>query len=150
MKLGRRVIRHINFTLPRRIDGRWIKLPVLGGLKAGISGQRFLLDILKHFLPKLDGAVVDVGVVKGIAQQEIVREGLEKKARSTIHDFGEILVLDGRYGPYIKSGKRNYKIPKGIEPESLDEVACQKIIAEAPPSRSNRGSKNKSAKKKTA
>jgi len=62
MKLGRRVIRHINFTLRRRIDGRWIKLPVLGGLKAGISGQRFLLDILKHFLPKLDGAIVDVGV----------------------------------------------------------------------------------------
>ena len=47
-------------------------------------------------------------------------------------------------------GKKNYKIPKGIEPESLDEVACQKIIAEAPPSRSNRGGKNKSAKKKTA
>ena len=33
-----------------------------GGLKPGISGERFLLDILKHFLPKLDGAVVDVGV----------------------------------------------------------------------------------------
>ena len=81
---------------------------------------------------------------------EIVREGLEKKARSTIHDFGDILVLEGRYGPYIKFGKKNYKIPKGIEPESLDEVACQKIIAEAPPSRSNRGGKNKSAKKKTA
>ena len=81
---------------------------------------------------------------------EIVREGLEKKARSTIHDFGDILVLEGRYGPYIKFGKKNYKIPKGIEPESLDEVACQKIIAEAPPSRANRGGKNKSAKKKTA
>ena len=34
----------------------------MGGLKVGISGERFLLDILKHFLPKLDGAVVDVGV----------------------------------------------------------------------------------------
>ena len=38
---------------------------------------------------------------------EIVREGLEKKARSTIHDFGDILVLEGRYGPYIKFGKKN-------------------------------------------
>ena len=80
---------------------------------------------------------------------EIIREGLEKKAKSTIHDFGDILVLDGRYGPYIKSGKKNYKIPKGIEPESLDEAACLKIIAEAPPPKAGRGGKNKSAKKKT-
>jgi DNA topoisomerase-1 len=80
---------------------------------------------------------------------EIVREGLEKKAKSTIHDFGEILVLDGRYGPYIKSGKKNYKIPKGIEPASLDEAACHKIIAEAPPPKA-RGGKNKATKKKTA
>ena len=43
MKLGRRVIRHINFTLPRRIDGRWIKLPVLGGLIAGdLAAYRYL------------------------------------------------------------------------------------------------------------
>ena len=81
---------------------------------------------------------------------EIVREGLEKKAKSTIHDFGEILVLDGRYGPYIKSGKKNYKIPKGIEPESLDETACHKIIAEAPPPKAGRGGKHKATKKKTA
>ncbi len=81
---------------------------------------------------------------------EIVREGLEKKAKSTIHDFGEILVLDGRYGPYIKSGKKNYKIPKGIAPESLDEAACHKIIAEAPPPKAGRGGKNKATKKKTA
>ena len=80
---------------------------------------------------------------------EIIREGLEKKAKSTIHDFGEILVLDGRYGPYIKSGKKNYKIPKGIEPESLDEAACLKIITEAPPPKAGRGGKNKSSKKKT-
>ena len=81
---------------------------------------------------------------------EIIREGLEKKAKSTIHDFGEILVLDGRYGPYIKYGKINYKIPKGIEPESLDEAACHKIIAEAPPPKSYKGGKTKKAKKQTA
>ena len=81
---------------------------------------------------------------------EIVREGLEKKAKSTIHDFGEILVIEGRFGPYIKSGKKNYKIPKGVEPEKLDEEACHKIIAEAPPSTGRKGRKRKFLKKDTA
>ena len=65
MKLGRGTLRGINCTIRRRVDGRWIQLPVLGGLKVGISGERFLYDILKHFLPKLDGTVIDVGVNLG-------------------------------------------------------------------------------------
>lgn len=44
----------------------------------------------------------------------------------------EIQVLNGRYGPYIKSAKKNYKIPKGTEPETLTREACLKIISEAP------------------
>lgn len=79
---------------------------------------------------------------------EIIREGREAKAKSLIHDFGEIRVLDGRFGPYIKQGKNNYKIPKGTDPESLDEAACQKIIAEAPPPGTRRG--RGAAKRKSA
>jgi DNA topoisomerase-1 len=29
------------------------------------------------------------------------------------HEGEEIQVLNGMYGPYIKYGKRNYRIPKG-------------------------------------
>ena len=80
---------------------------------------------------------------------EIIREGLERKSKSVIHDFGEIQVLNGRYGPYIKSGKNNYKIPKDVEPEGLDEASCKKIIEEAPPKGSRKG-KNKVSKDVTA
>ncbi len=72
---------------------------------------------------------------------EIIREGLEIKNKRVIHDFGEIQVLNGRYGPYIKSGKNNYKIPKDIEPTGLDETSCKKIIEEAPPKGSSGGRK---------
>lgn len=65
MKFGRGVIRPFNFTLRRRVEGRPIKIPVVGGLKVGISGERFLLDVLELFLPKLEGAFVDVGVNLG-------------------------------------------------------------------------------------
>ena len=65
MKFGRGAIRHVNFTLRRRVEGRRIKIPVIGGLKVGISGEKFLLHVLRLFLPKVDGAVVDVGMNLG-------------------------------------------------------------------------------------
>lgn len=40
-------------------------MPVLGGLKVGVLGERFLLDIFDKVLPQLDGAVVDVGANVG-------------------------------------------------------------------------------------
>lgn len=65
MKFGRRLIRRVNFTLRRQIHGRPIKIPFVGGIKVGVSAERFLLDILEQFLPKLDGAVLDVGANLG-------------------------------------------------------------------------------------
>ena len=88
----------------------------------------------------------DIKLVRAV---EIIREGLEIKSKKVIHDFGEIQVLNGRYGPYIKSGKNNYKIPKDVEPEGLDEDSCKKIIEEAPP-KGSRGGKNKVSKNVTA
>lgn len=65
MKFGQSVTKLFNFTYPRRVDGSWIKVPVLGGLKLGIRGELFLLEILKQLLPHLDGAVLDIGANVG-------------------------------------------------------------------------------------
>ena len=81
--------------------------------------------------------------------EKIIVEGIERKQKSTISDFGEIKVIDGRFGPYIKFGKKNHKIPKGTNPKTLDEQACIKIIADSP-SQSNRGKNKKISNKKTA
>lgn len=40
----------------------------------------------------------------------------------------EILVLNGRYGPYISCKKKNFKIPKNIKPETLTLDMCKEII----------------------
>ena len=42
--------------------------------------------------------------------------------------FGDIQVLQGRYGPYIKRGRNNYKIPSGKDPSKLTEADCLAII----------------------
>ena len=56
----------------------------------------------------------------------------EAKKASILADFGEIQVINGAYGPYIKGpGRRNFlKIPKTLDPKSLDKATCEKMLAE--------------------
>lgn len=62
----------------------------------------------------------------------------------------DIQVLNGRYGPYIKAGKKNVKIPKDIEPASLTLEQCLELAANAPEKRGRGGAKKKAAPKKAA
>ena len=60
----------------------------------------------------------------------LIEESLNKESKRVIAEFpGGIQVLNGRYGPYIKRGKENYKIPKRTDPATLTEEACLEIIA---------------------
>ncbi|MCH8554519.1 MAG: type I DNA topoisomerase [Schleiferiaceae bacterium] len=40
-------------------------------------------------------------------------------------------ILKGPYGPYIKVGRKNYKIAKDVDPSTLDRAACLAIIEES-------------------
>lgn len=53
----------------------------------------------------------------------------------------KIEVLNGRFGPYIKSEKKNFKLPKDTKPEKLTREDCEKIIAEAPEPKKSRARK---------
>jgi DNA topoisomerase I len=55
----------------------------------------------------------------------------------------DIQVLNGRWGPYIKQGKKNYKIPKDVDPATLSLEQCREIIS-APPKTKARGKVRKS------
>ncbi|MDH5379500.1 MAG: type I DNA topoisomerase [Cyclobacteriaceae bacterium] len=65
---------------------------------------------------------------------EMIKEKREKDANMLIIDFEgtDIQVLNGRYGPYIKAGKKNVKIPKGKKPEELTLEECKELAAAAP------------------
>ncbi len=60
-----------------------------------------------------------------------------------IADFGEIKVINGRYGPYIKQGVSNYKIPRGTDAATLTEADCQAIIAASEPTKKFKGKRKK-------
>jgi DNA topoisomerase I len=53
----------------------------------------------------------------------------------------EVQVLNGRFGPYIKAGKKNVKIPKGKDPKELTLDECLELAANAPEKRGRFGRK---------
>ena len=63
---------------------------------------------------------------------KLVQSAAAPAAQPVIREFDGIQVLNGRYGPYIKSDGRNYKIPRGQDAAALTEEDCRRIIAEAP------------------
>lgn len=64
--------------------------------------------------------------------RELYAEKLKKEAEKNIADFGDIKVLNGRYGPYVTDGKKNAKIPKDVDPKTIDETAAKDLLANAP------------------
>jgi len=62
---------------------------------------------------------------------ELLEEKKKKDAEKFIKSFDEdpeIQVLNGRWGPYIKYKKKNYKIPKTVEAKDLSLKDCQDLI----------------------
>ncbi|HPY67108.1 MAG TPA: type I DNA topoisomerase [Bacteroidales bacterium] len=59
---------------------------------------------------------------------ELIAEHNENDKKKTIKDFGDILVLNGKYGPYLSKDKKNYRLPKGTDTEKLTKEDCIDII----------------------
>jgi DNA topoisomerase-1 len=76
--------------------------------------------------------------------ESLIQEAVaEKPAAAYLAEFGDIKVINGRYGPYIKQGTSNYKIPKGKDAAQLTEADCQEIIAQSEPTKKTSGKRNK-------
>ena len=102
-----------------------------------------------------------VSLPKGVDPLEIqmdeaivlIEDKEKKDAEKIIKIFEEepgLEVLNGRFGPYIKFEKSNYKIPKGTDPKELTIDDCKKIIAEGGKNKKSKGKKATTAKKTTA
>lgn len=65
----------------------------------------------------------------------IIEQAASKTPNAIIADFSQsgIQVINGNYGPYLKCGGKNYRIPKGTDIATLTEDACKEIIATSQP-----------------
>ena len=110
-------------------------------------GQLDGVDILAmrgRFGPYLKYGDKNIKLPKGADPQRIgleectrlIAEAMAPKAApACLAQFGDIQVLEGRYGPYLKQGNSNFKIPKGADAAHLTEAECQAIIAGAGPTK---------------
>lgn len=76
---------------------------------------------------------------------ELIREKEQTEANKLIKKFEgdvDIEILNGRYGPYIACGGKNYKIPKSMNPADMTIEECKNIISE-------QDSKGTTAKRRT-
>ena len=72
----------------------------------------------------------------------------EKQTTSTpVHQWGDVQVLNGRYGAYIHTPEGNYQLPKNIPVETVTEAQVREIMAQGEPIKpGKRTFKRKSAK----
>ena len=59
-------------------------------------------------------------------------------ANPVLREWGDIQIINGRYGPYLKAGGENYRIPRGTDVEALTEADCQSIINSSNPTSKGR------------
>jgi len=74
---------------------------------------------------------------------ELIKAKRLADANKFIKKFDEndnVQVLNGKYGPYIKVGKKNVKIPKGTDPASLTLEQCLNLAEKAPVKKKRRRS----------
>jgi len=84
---------------------------------------------------------------------ELIKAKREADANRLIKAFpgnDEIQVLNGRFGPYIKAGKKNVKIPKGKEPKELTLEECIELAANTPERKGRFGRFNNAKKTEPA
>jgi DNA topoisomerase-1 len=134
------------FKMPREV-GMFEEKPVV--VNIGRFGPYVLHDKKFVSIPKTD----DPYTITEARAVELIQAKRESDANKTIKLFDEnpdIQILNGRFGPYIKAGKKNVKIPKGKEPASLTLEECITLAAAAPEKRGRGGFTKNTATKSTA
>jgi len=114
--------------MPRDL-GTFEDLPVVANI--GRFGPYVLHNKKFVSIPKGE----DPYTVTSARAVELIQAKREADANKTIKLFDEnpdIQILNGRFGPYIKAGKKNVKIPKGKVPAELTLEECVTLAANAP------------------
>jgi DNA topoisomerase-1 len=114
----------------------------------GRFGPYVLHDKKYVSIPKTD----DPYTITSERAIELIQAKRHADANKLIKAFAEnpdIQVLNGRFGPYIKAGKKNVKIPKGKVPAELTYEECFTLAENAPEKRGRFG-RREPAKKEAA
>jgi len=106
-------------------------------IKAGVGryGPFVVHDGKFASLTKEDN-VLEIERDRALELLELSEKRKKKKSSSLIKELGshpedgkEVKVMDGRYGPYIKHGKKNISLPNSLEPDKLTMEEAVDLIS---------------------
>lgn len=127
------------FNLPRTVgktaDGQEI-IANVGRFGPYIKVSSTFVSIKHH-----DPLMIDLETARQFYQEKI-----DQEAKKHIADFGQIKVLNGRFGPYVTDGDKNVKIPKDTDPATITQIQAEELLASA---KSSAKKAPKTAKKAT-
>ena len=101
-------------------------------------------------LKKGEDDPLEIDLETAIVRIETKREEDNKKLIKTFEQEEELQILNGRWGPYIKYQKKNFKIPKDKVAEELTYEECVELIKADDNKKTKTSSKTKATAKKTA
>lgn len=129
------------FKLPR-VVGKYNDLEVVAAI--GRFGPYVRYDG-KFYAIKGQYDPHDIEIDEAIEVIEAKKKADAEKTIKTFEENPEFQILNGRWGPYLKAGKENVRIPKDREPASLTYDECVQLAEEAKskPKRRGRFSKSK-------
>ncbi|MBR2855582.1 DNA topoisomerase I [Candidatus Saccharibacteria bacterium] len=134
-----------------------LELPVLPRVLGKASDGMEIIAANGPFGPYLKGGKYNITIKDYDPYTITLEEALplyQKKIDSIIADWGDVLIINGAYGPYVKGpGRRNnVKIPKETDPKSITEAAARELLANKPKTtrRGVRGGRKKATVKKTS
>ncbi|MCX8104781.1 MAG: type I DNA topoisomerase [Ignavibacterium album] len=119
------------FKLPRVIGEYEGKEVVVGIGRFGpyIRHDNKFVSIKKQFDPHT------ITLDEAIQVIEAKRVSDSEKFIKVFDEDPTVQILNGRWGPYLKAGKRNIKLPKDREPSSFSYEECLELINNAPESK---------------
>jgi DNA topoisomerase-1 len=132
------------FRLPREV-GEYEGTPVV--VSIGRFGPYVAHNKAFYSLPKEE----DPYTIELQRAIEIIKAKQLEKENKTIRQYEyegkPLMLLNGRFGPYISYNKANFKIPKGTEPANMTLEDCIAIVSAKPAASPAKGRGRKAVKK---
>lgn len=129
------------FDLPRTLgeyNGKPVKAAI-GRFGPYISGDGIFASIPKDVSP------MEITFDEAVALIQEKKEADAKKIIKVFDEEPDVRILNGRWGPYIAKGRKNYKIPKTVvDPTALTLDDVHKLMAEEATTTKKRTTKRKS------
>ncbi|MDZ4750345.1 MAG: type I DNA topoisomerase [Flavobacteriales bacterium] len=119
------------FKLPRTL-GVWNEKNVVVGI--GRFGPYVKYDNIFASLRKNEGDdPMEINLERAIKLVQDKLDGISANELRRFDEAPEIRILKGKWGPYIKSGDDNYKLPKGLDPTTITLEEIRKTMEEQGP-----------------